>query len=202
MALEVISGPMFSGKTEELLRRIRREQIAKRKVLLFKPNIDKRYSEDSVSSHNKSMLKATVIDSAAEIERQFRLHQPEVIGIDEIQFFDDSVLDFCLKNKKTVKIIVSCLNLDFRGEPFKFFNSNKHIGELIVHANEAKMLSAICTHNGNGKICGKEAFFTQRLINGKPAPYFSPLILVGSTEAYEARCSEHHSVPEKESLKF
>lgn len=199
MVLEVISGPMYSGKTEELLRRIRREKIAKKKVILFKPKIDDRYELKTISTHYGSVLEAIPVSSTAEmISYLTGLEQkPQVIGIDEIQFFDDEVINFCLKHKDEVDIIVSSLNLDFRGKPFTFKDSKKHVGDLIVYAQNTS-LSAICTHMKNGEICGRNAIHTQRLINGQPAPHDSPLILVGSVEAYEARCHKHHFVPRKE----
>ena len=113
----------------------------------------------------------------------------------EIQFFDEMVLDFWKSHYNgKVNIIASGLNMDFRGEPFKFKESEKDIRSLRPYASVTE-LRAVCTHNKNGKICGKQADYSQRLINGKPAPYDSPTILVGSSESYEARCFDHYSVP-------
>lgn len=126
----------------------------------------------------------------------------DIIGIDEIQFFDDKILDFCLGYSLERLIIVTGLNLDFRGEPFKFRNSKKHIGELMPYS-QVTSLSAVCTYSDNKKICGRDAYFTQRFINGKPAEYHSPLVLVGGKEKYEARCEMHFQRPEKtDKLKF
>jgi len=196
MVLEVITGPMFSGKTEELLRRMRRERIAKKRVILFKPKLDKRYSLKSVNTHYGSALHAVPVKDTAEMIKIINGmdQKPQLIGVDEVQFLDDKFIDFCIKHKSEMDIIVSALNLDFKKEPFKFLNSNRHLGELMVHAQNSS-LGAVCTHSDNGKICGREAVYSQRLINGKPAPKDSPLVLVGSVEAYEARCPKHHFLP-------
>jgi thymidine kinase len=191
--LIVITGCMYAGKTAELQRRIRREMIAGRRVQLFKPVIDKRYAVESIVSHDRHEVAAIPVDSAAELVSF--LSEPEVVGIDEIQFFDAAIVGVCLdlvNNGKTV--ICSALATDFRGDPFKFRNSSTHVGELLPHAT-VLTLRAICTHkNEDGTICGRDAMMTQRLIDGKPAPRDSPLVLVGGAEAYEARCREHHKV--------
>lgn len=198
MVLEMITGPMYSGKTEELLRRIRREQIAHKKVILFKPSIDDRYSLKAITTHYGNELTAIPVkDTENMLKHLNEIGKQDIIGIDEIQFFDEKIIDFCLKNKEKFHIIASGLNLDFRGEPFKLKDSKRHIGEIMVHAKNIS-LHAICTHKQYLGICGKDARYTQRLINGEPAPYESPLILVGSLEAYEARCGEHHIVPKQE----
>jgi len=194
--LEFISGCMFAGKTEELLKRIRIHKIAQRKVQLFKPTLDDRYDKSKVISHNKTRLKANLVkDTAGMIE--LLDEDVEVIGIDEIQFFDEPVIDFCIEQVfRGVKVIVAGLRQDFRAEPFKFrFSEKKHIGELLAYANVTS-LKAVCTYQvDKGKICGEDAEYHQRLINGKPAEYDSPLILVGSTDSYAARCQQHFIRP-------
>lgn len=198
--LHLIVGGMYAGKTEELMRLARREFVAGRKVVLFKPRMDDRYSTTHISSHNKTQLPAVLVSDTKEIAKHLASNPAEVVCIDEIQFFPDDAIDFCIdvvrdKSKK-VKIIAGGLSKDFRGEPFKFLNSHKHIGELMPYASSIMVLHAICTHkDGSGVICGRSADFSQRFIDGKPAPYDSPLILVGSTERYEARCGRHYNVP-------
>lgn len=192
--LIVITGCMYAGKTAELQRRIRREMIAGRKVQLFKPVIDKRYGNEEVVSHDRHAIAAIPVSSAAEVV-QF-LNEPDVVGIDEVQFFDAAIVDVCLDLVRSGKtVICSALATDFRGDPFRFKDSSLHIGELLAHA-QVLTLRAICTHKGEDeKICGRDAMMTQRFINGKPASRDSPLVLVGGKEAYEARCREHHIVP-------
>ncbi len=191
--IQLITGPMFCGKTSELIRRIRREEIAGRTFQLFKINFDKRYGE-GIISHDRDSIKCTSIIDTKELIK--RLKKVDLVGIDEIQFFDDKILDFCLEYSLERLIIVTGLNLDFRGEPFKFRDSKKHIGELMPYS-QVTSLSAVCTYSENEKICGRDAYFTQRLIDGKPAEYHSPLILVGGKEKYEARCETHSQKPKK-----
>ena len=191
--LIVITGCMYAGKTAELQRRIRREMIAGRKVQLFKPVIDNRYGNEEVVSHDRHTIAAIPVSSAAELVAF--LNDPDVIGIDEIQFFDAAIVGVCLELVQAGKtVICSALATDFRGDPFRFKDSSLHIGELLAHA-QVLTLRAICTHKEDSAICGRDAMMTQRLINGKPAPRDSPLVLVGGAEAYEARCRTHHIVP-------
>lgn len=201
--LELITGCMFCGKTGELIRRLNREEIAGKEVVIFKPAIDDRYDLSAVVSHDKRQLPALPVSETKDLYNHLT-GSVQVIGIDEIQFLDDAVIDFCLEQVASGrKVIASGLNLDFRGEPFRFMNSQKHIGYLMVHAMNTQ-LRAICRYEipnahsaNNTECCGAEADFTQRLINGLPAPYDSPLILVGSKESYEARCRKHFAVPQK-----
>lgn len=194
---------MFCGKTEELIRRLRREEIAGRDVVIFKPAIDSRYDLVQVSSHNRSTLPAIPINATIEMYQRVTPHT-NVIGIDEVQFLNDTVIDFCLEQvERERKVICSGLNLDFRGEPFRFMNSQKHIGYLMAHAMNTT-LRAICMYEDAAAKdsiaamrCGAEADFTQRLIDGRPAPYDSPLVVVGSKESYEARCRKHFERPRK-----
>ena len=186
--LEVITGPMFAGKTTELIKRIERQMFAKRKAALFKPSIDNRYSEDEVVAHNGLRYEAFVIPADEEgVERIVEITKREgyeVIGIDEVQFFPMAIVDALERlADEGVYVIASGLNLDFKGDPFPVTR------ELLVRADNIVYLTAVCT------ICGKPATRTQRLIDGKPAPRDSPVILVGGSESYEARCREHHFVP-------
>jgi thymidine kinase len=190
----VITGCMYAGKTAELQRRIRRETLAGRRVQLFKPVMDDRYSSTEVISHDSHAIAAVPVKNATELVSF--LNNPDVVGIDEIQFFDLAIVGVCLELARSgVSVICSALATDFRGEPFCFSGSSHHIGELLPYAHVIS-LRAICTHRGeDDRICGRDAMMTQRLINGKPAPRDSPLVLVGGKEAYEARCREHHIVP-------
>ncbi|NJE05019.1 thymidine kinase [Thermococcus sp. M36] len=186
--LEVITGPMFAGKTTELIKRIERQMFAKRKAALFKPAIDRRYSEDEVVAHNGLRYEAFVIptdetgvDRIVEITRREKY---EVIGIDEVQFFPMGIVEALdMLANEGVYVIASGLNLDFKGDPFPVTK------ELLARADNIVYLTAVCT------VCGRPATRSQRLIDGKPAPRDSPVILVGGRESYEARCREHHEVP-------
>jgi len=181
--IEVICGSMFSGKTEELIRRVRRASIARQKVQVFKPDIDDRYNIQRVTSHNGQDFGAIPVkDSAALLARV----EPDttVVAIDEAQFFDHGIVRVTnhLANNG-VRVIIAGLDMDFRGEPFG------PMPALLCRADEVLKLHAICM------VCGENASRTQRLVNGQPARYDDPIILVGASEAYEARCREHHSVP-------
>jgi thymidine kinase len=203
MTLELITGSMFCGKTEELLRRVRREQVSGKEVVVFKPRIDTRYSFNSVSSHNRSEFPAVAVDTTKDLYDGLT-PRIEVIGIDEVQFLDDAVIGFCLEQVEAGrKVIASGLNTDFRGEPFRFRDSDKHIGYLMAHALNTS-LRAICVYelpgevkNGKPARCGADADFNQRLIDGRPAEYDSPLILVGAADSYQARCLKHFERPWK-----
>lgn len=182
--VEVICGSMFCGKTEELIRRVRRATIAKQKVQLFKPRIDNRYSEELVTSHNGQFEKAEIIDQSKEIVSLLRI-DTSVVAIDEVQFLDDevtSVVNYLAV--KGLRVIVAGLDLDFRAEPFGC------MPELMSCAEDVTKLHAICT------ICGEDACRTQRLVNGEPASYNDPIVLVGAHETYEARCRLHHYIPD------
>jgi thymidine kinase len=181
--VEVICGSMFSGKTEELIRRVRRAVIAKQKVQVFKPDVDVRYSIQRVTSHNGQAFEAVPVPSAHAIVEQL---DPDttVVAIDEAQFFDaaiDQVTDQLAR--KGIRVIIAGLDMDFRGEPFG------PMPALLCRADEVQKLHAICM------VCGENASRTQRLVNGEPARYDDPIILVGASEAYEARCRDHHAVP-------
>lgn len=186
--LEVITGPMFAGKTTELIKRVERQIFAKRKAALFKPSIDTRYSEDHVVAHNGLRYEAYIVPTTEEgVKRIVDLtigEGYEVIGIDEVQFFPPSIVGALNElADEGVYVIASGLNLDFKGEPFEVTR------ELLVRADNVVYLTAVCT------VCGRPATRSQRLIDGKPAPRDSPVILVGGRESYEARCRLHHEVP-------
>jgi len=188
--LEVITGPMFAGKTTELIKRIERQAFARRKVALFKPSIDTRYSTEEVVAHNGLRYEAFVVptngDGVASIMETTIREKYEVIGVDEVQFFPMEIVDVLNKLADDgVYVIASGLNLDFKGDPFPVMK------ELLVRADNIVYLTAVCT------VCGRPATRSQRLIDGKPAPRNSPVILVGGRESYEARCREHHIVPEE-----
>ncbi|AHF80074.1 thymidine kinase [Thermococcus paralvinellae] len=185
--LEVITGPMFAGKTTELIKRIERQMFAKRKAALFKPSIDNRYSESEVVAHNGLRYEAYVIPTTEEgvkmIYNITKKEKLEVIGVDEVQFFPFSIVETLNKlADEGIYVIAAGLNLDFKGDPFPVTK------ELLVRADNIVYLTAICT------VCGAPATRSQRLINGKPAPRDSPVILVGGLESYEARCRKHHIV--------
>lgn len=181
--VEVICGSMFSGKSEELIRRIRRAEIAKQKAQVFKPSLDDRFGSDSVNSHDGRVRDALAIDSAASIMDHLEA-ETTVVGIDEAQFFDATIIDACAElAKRGIRVILTGLDLDFRGEPFG------PMPQLIAQAEQVDKLHAICV------ICGDEASRSQRLINGHAAQYDDPIILLGAEESYEPRCRYCHEVP-------
>lgn len=174
---------MFSGKSEELIRRVRRTQFAKQTVQVFKPKIDNRYSEESVVSHNGTSFIAKPIAKSVDILEEVSA-KTDVVAIDEVQFFDDDIVEVvqALANRGH-RVIVAGLDQDFRGEPFG------KVPELMSLAELVTKLQAVCS------VCGSPSSRTQRLINGKPASYDDPIILVGASESYEPRCRHHHEVP-------
>ena len=180
--IEVICGPMFAGKTEELIRRINRLDYAKKNYVVFKPAIDTRYKEGSVVSHNGSDREAVVISEAKEI-LQHVTQDTEAVAIDEVQFLDGNVVNVCeyLANNG-VRVLVSGLDMDFRGEPFPVMAELLSVGEFVTK------LTAICMQ------CGAPATRSQRLINDEPASFDDPIVLVGASENYEARCRHCHKV--------
>jgi len=182
-SVEVICGSMFSGKTDELIRRLRRATIARQHVQVFKPAIDMRYAVEKVTSHAGTDFAAIPVAKAAEI--RVRLDkEATVVAIDEAQFFDDEVIQVVEElAAKKIRVLVAGLDMDFRGEPFG------PMPELMSRAEHVDKLQAICI------ICGEPASRTQRLVNGKPARYDDPVVIVGAAELYEARCRKHHEVP-------
>ncbi|MFN3995137.1 MAG: thymidine kinase [bacterium] len=182
--IELIVGPMFSGKSEELIRRIKRSIIANQKVIVFKPSLDKRYEKDKIVSHNGIKIEAVIVDNPMEIYQKSQNF--DVIGIDEAQFFDSQLVEIVEKLADEGKrIIIAGLDQDFRGEPFSI------MPYLMAIADSVDKLHAICV------ICGAVATKSQRLINGKPAPYDSPTIVIGATETYQPRCRKCFQKPQK-----
>lgn len=181
--VEVITGSMFSGKTDELIRRLRRARIARQKVQVFKPGLDTRYSEKKVTSHAGSEFDATPVSSSSEIPNLIDA-DTTVVAIDEAQFFEMDITRVVYDlADRGIRVLVGGLDTDFRGEPFG------PIPVLMAQAERVDKLHAICM------ICGNPASRTQRLIDGKPANYDDPVVVVGASELYEARCRLHHEVP-------
>lgn len=185
--LEVIAGSMYAGKTEELLRRIKRIEYAKKSVIVFKPKIDNRYSEDEIVSHNQHKTKSVNVANSSDIVKYLsKVPTPYAIAIDEVQFFDQGIIEVCEKMADNgVRVIVAGLDKDFRGEPFGV------MPDFLARAEYVTKLAAIC------QVCGAPATRTQRIIDGKPAKYSDPIILVGAKEQYEARCRHCHIVPKE-----
>ena len=182
--IEVITGCMFAGKTEELLRRIKRLEYAKKTILVFKPSIDNRYSESDVVSHNNRRTKSYSVTSSSEILEAVNLEKPYAVAIDEAQFFNDDIIEVCEKLADIgIRVIVAGLDTNFRGEPFG------PMPIILARSEYVTKLQAIC------QVCGAPATRTQRLIDGKPAKYSDPTIQIGASEQYEARCRHCHKVP-------
>jgi thymidine kinase len=182
-SIEVITGSMFCGKTDELIRRLRRATIARQKVQVFKPVIDTRYAVEKVTSHAGSEFDALPVQSAREIVERLE-KDTTVVGIDESQFFDEEIIPITQElADRGLRVIVAGLDTDFRGEPFG------PLPVLMAKAEVVDKLHAICM------VCGEAASRTQRLVNGKPANYHDPVVIVGAAELYEARCRKHHEVP-------
>ncbi|MEW9500851.1 thymidine kinase [Jeotgalibacillus marinus] len=181
--VEVICGSMFSGKSEELIRRVRRAQFARQRILVFKPKVDDRYSEEAIVSHNGASVIAAPADGSSEIWEQVT-PDTDLIAIDEVQFFDHGIIDVVTKlADHGYRVVVAGLDQDFKGEPFG------PVPHLMALAEQVTKFQAVCA------VCGSPASRTQRLIEGRPAGYDDPIILVGASEAYEPRCRHHHEVP-------
>jgi thymidine kinase len=182
-SIEVVTGSMFSGKTDELIRRLRRATIARQKVQVFKPVIDNRYRVDKVTSHAGTVFDAIPVTCSDDI-LQILDSETSVVGIDEAQFFDAGIVSIAQRlANQHVRVIVAGLDTDFRGEPFGC------IPTFMAIAEQVDKLQAICM------VCGESASRTQRLVNGLPAFYDDPVVIVGASEMYEARCRQHHEVP-------
>lgn len=182
-SIEVICGSMFCGKTEELIRRLRRARIAKQQVQVFKPIIDNRYNHAKITSHSGIDVDAQPVDRSHEIVDLLE-KETTVVGVDEVQFFDEGIVDIVEQlAERGLRVIVTGLDMDFRGEPFGCMPI------LIARAERVEKLQAICM------VCGEPACRTQRLVDGKPAHYNEPIVVIGATEMYEARCRAHHQVP-------
>jgi len=181
--LEVITGPMFCGKTDEMLRRLRRAIIAKQKLQVFKPGFDVRYSSEKVTSHAGNEYDAFPVENISEIPT-FLLDEVTLVAIDEAQFFGEEIIPVVQDLvEKGIRVIVGGLDMDFRGLPFG------QMPMLLAQAEVVDKLQAICM------VCGEEATRTQRLVDGEPAYFDDPIIIVGASEMYEARCRIHHQVP-------
>ncbi|MBQ0035964.1 MAG: thymidine kinase [Firmicutes bacterium] len=188
--VETISGCMFAGKTEELIRRIKVLEYAKKHIIVFKPEIDNRYSDSKVVSHAGSSVESIVIEKPIEILKHVK-DDTEVVAIDEVQFFDESICDVANElAARGIRVMCAGLDTDFRGEPFG------PMPKLMTQAEFCTKLSAVCNK------CGAPATRTQRIINGKPAHYNDPIVLVGAAESYEARCRHCHQVMGKPNAKL
>lgn len=183
--VEVITGCMFAGKTEELIRRVNVLRYANKNIIVFKPKVDNRYSTTSVVSHAGSSMESVDISEAKEILDLVK-DAHEVVAIDEVQFFDNDIIAICeylaLQGKR---VMVAGLDMDFRGEPFGVIPS------LMTTAEFVTKLTAVCT------VCGGPATRTQRLVDGKPASFHDPIVMIGASESYEARCRHDHEVHDK-----
>jgi thymidine kinase len=183
--IELICGSMFSGKTEELIRRVRRARIARQHVQVFKPAIDNRYQVERVTSHDGLDFEATPVPNAQQLLARVA-PDTTVVAVDEVQFFDMGIADVCSAlADRGVRVIAAGLDLDFRGEPFG------PMPMLLAKAEHVDKLQAICV------VCGEPACRTQRLIDGAPAAYEDAVILIGASELYEARCRRCHAVPRR-----
>lgn len=188
--VEIICGSMFSGKSEELIRRVRRSQFAKQKIVAFKPKIDNRYANEAVVSHDGSSFEAIAISHSSEIFQHVTA-DIDVVAIDEVQFLDDDVVKVIQHLADSGhRVIAAGLDQDFRGVPFGIMPDLMAIAELVTK------LQAVCA------VCGSPASRTQRLINGEPASFDDPVILVGAAEAYEPRCRHHHEVKKSPKMHY
>jgi len=189
-SLEVICGPMFSGKSEELIRRLRRAQIARQNVLTCKHSLDDRYMIECIISHDGNKLEAEAIEDVTDIFRLGMNNKIDVIGIDEVQWFNPDIIQIiCELIDAGKRVIVAGYELDFRGMPVG------PMPTLLSIADKVTKLQAICT------ICGKDANLTQRLVNNKPAKFGDPDIVVGGAEGYQARCRNCHIIEGKPKFK-
>ena len=182
-SIEVVCGSMFSGKTDELIRRLVRATIAKQTVKVFKPALDDRYTLEKVTSHAGAYYDAIPVEQASDILEQVK-DDTTVVAVDEAQFFDEAIVEVAQGlAQRGIRVIIAGLDMDFRGEPFG------PMPVLMALAEKVDKLHAICM------VCGNEASRTQRLVNGQPARYDDSVVIVGASELYEARCREHHRVP-------
>ena len=180
---ETVIGPMYSGKSEELIRRVKRAKIAKQNIVVFKPQIDDRYSKKDVVSHSGDSIEAIPINNSKQIY-DYIDDKTQVVGIDEVQFFDDNIVDVAIDlADQGIRVITAGLDMDFKGEPFG------PTPRLLAVSEFVDKIQAICS------VCGQPATRSQRLIDGKPARYNDPIIQVGAVESYEARCRKCHVVP-------
>ena len=183
--IETVIGPMYSGKSEELIRRLKRAKIAKQNIVVFKPQIDDRYSKEDVVSHSGDSIKAIPISDSNQIYDHID-EKTQVVGIDEVQFFNSKIVDVCeYLADKGVRVMVAGLDKDFRGEAFGV------MPELLTKGEFVTKLTAVCAK------CGSPATRTQRLVDGKPASFDDPVVLVGAVDHYEPRCRHCHEVVNK-----
>ena len=183
--LEVICGCMFAGKTEELIRRINVLSFARKNIIVFKPKIDNRYSETEIVSHAGTSVPCIDVSNSKEILNYIK-PDTEVVAIDEVQFFDKDIVDVCeYLADKGLRVMVAGLDKDFRGEPFGV------LPELLTRAEFVTKLTAVCAK------CGAPATRTQRLVDGNPADFDDPIVLVGAVEHYEPRCRHCHEISNK-----
>jgi thymidine kinase len=183
--LEVVCGPMFSGKSEEMIRRLRRAEIARQRVVIFKPAIDDRYDATDVVSHAGIRMRAVPVGGVTELLEHARGY--DVVGIDEAQFFEPAIVDAALALADGgARVIAAGLDQDFRRLPFG------PMPDLLAHAEFVDKLQAVCHR------CGGGATTTQRLVDGLPAPYSGATIVVGANEQYEARCRDCHEAGSQE----
>jgi thymidine kinase len=183
-SLIVITGSMFSGKTEELIQRVRRTLYAHRSAQVFKHTIDTRSEKTEIRSHNGVPHKALAVSTSEELLGKVE-ETTDVVAIEEGQFFDEGIVEVCRRLADAgYEVIAAGLDMDFKGEPFG------PMPRLLAEADEVTKLRAICAR------CGREASRSQRLIDGRPAPVSAPTILIGAEESYEARCRHCHEVPE------
>lgn len=184
-SLTVITGSMFSGKTEELIRQIRRALYARRRVQVFKPALDTRSEGDAIRSHSGILHQAVAVRTSAALRARIE-PGTDLVAVEEVQFFDEAIVDICQALAAGGKQVVAAgLDTDFRGCPFGPMPS------LMAVADDVVKLRAICAR------CGAEASRSQRLIDGRPAPATAPVLLIGAEEHYEARCRQCHEVPER-----
>ena len=186
--IEVVTGSMFSGKSEELIRRMRRLKYANQEIVVFKHSSDNRYDNAKVASHSHVFIEAVPVATVEEMRRLIKEEYSniKVIGIDEVQFFGESVVEFCEELADSGKrVVVAGLDQDFRGEPFK------PMDQLMARAEYVDKFNAICV------CCGNPASRTQRLVDGEPAYEDDPIVLVGASESYEARCRRCHIVKKR-----
>lgn len=191
--LELIVGTMFGGKSTELIRRLKRYEIAGRTVQVFGPSLDTRYGKDCITSHDKIQRAANYVASAQELEDHVS-PDTQVIGIDEVQFFDSAIIETCEKYANNGKIVIAAgLLKEFRDEYFPLKDGKKTMSDLMKAADVTIQLTAVCdARNGNGEICGGEATRVQRYIDNQVAPYDSPIVLVGGKDSYAPRCRQHY----------
>ena len=216
--LEVITGPMFSGKSRELINRLVTYQLGDIKVQAFKSMLDIERYGSNIKAHDGIEFPGIPIKTSDELFRHIK-EDTQVLGIDEVQFFDDGIVDLVLDQvyNKGRLVIVTFLNTDFRGEPFRFKKrvnleeiSERSVAELMVRvtSKESQIREAVCRYKFGGRTCGKSAQYTQRLFpDGRPVPYSDHLIFVGGKDPmndrkYEARCIDHHFVPSRPDIIF